>query len=198
MRGSNRKGLTGLAAGLLLLLVAGCLRLPDGDGSASAGIEPASWAERAGRRLYDGAPPVIPHDRLGASCVSCHVTLRPASAGLGIPPASPHGGTEGLSAGSRCTQCHVYQVTTDTFVDNDFASVRTGSPSGDRLYDGAPPVMPHRLHMREDCMACHAGPGARPEIATTHPERTRCRQCHVEATETGEFASARGPSTISE
>lgn len=194
MRGSNRKGLTTAAVGLSLLLLAGCLRIPDRDQSAASGIEPASWAERADRRLYDGAPPVIPHDRLGASCVSCHVTLRPAAVGIGVPPTSPHAATAGLSDASRCVQCHVYQLTTGTFVANDFVPVRVESPSGTRLYAGAPPVMPHRLHMREDCMACHTGPGARPEIVTTHPERTRCRQCHVEATTSDEFASAMGPS----
>jgi predicted CXXCH cytochrome family protein len=36
--------------------------------------------------------------------------------------------------------------------------------------------------MRENCAACHVGPGAREEIITTHPERTRCRQCHVPVT----------------
>jgi cytochrome c-type protein NapB len=36
--------------------------------------------------------------------------------------------------------------------------------------------------MRENCAACHSGPGARAEIITTHPERVRCRQCHVPVT----------------
>jgi cytochrome c-type protein NapB len=36
--------------------------------------------------------------------------------------------------------------------------------------------------MRENCAACHTGPAAREEIRTSHPERTRCRQCHVPVT----------------
>jgi predicted CXXCH cytochrome family protein len=50
------------------------------------------------------------------------------------------------------------------------------------MYDGAPPTIPHKVFMRENCGACHVGPGAREEILTTHPERTRCRQCHVPVT----------------
>ena len=182
--------MTTLLVALPVVLLAGCLSLPDPEEQATAGVEPASWSERAERRLYDGAPPVIPHDPLGASCVSCHVTLKPASPGLGVPPSAPHGLTPGLSNTSRCVQCHVFRLTDGTFAENDFTPRRRTGYRGDRLYEGAPPVMPHPLHMREDCAACHAGPGARPEIATTHPERTRCRQCHAEAAVPGEFVSA--------
>ena len=50
---------------------------------------------------------------------------------------------------------------------------------GLRLHDRAPPTIPHKTFMRENCVACHAGPAAREEIRTSHPERRRCRQCHV-------------------
>ena len=43
----------------------------------------------------------------------------------------------------------------------------------------SPPVIPHQLQMRENCLACHAGPGAPKEIRVSHPERINCRQCHV-------------------
>ena len=33
----------------------------------------------------------------------------------------------------------------------------------------------------QNCLSCHTGPGSREEIRTTHPERTRCMQCHVGA-----------------
>ena len=45
--------------------------------------------------------------------------------------------------------------------------------------DGSPPVIPHQLQLRENCLACHAGPSAPKEIRVTHPERVNCRQCHV-------------------
>jgi cytochrome c-type protein NapB len=44
---------------------------------------------------------------------------------------------------------------------------------------GSPPPIPHALQMRENCRACHAGPGAVAELRTTHPERVTCRQCHA-------------------
>jgi cytochrome c-type protein NapB len=50
--------------------------------------------------------------------------------------------------------------------------------------------------MRENCAACHAGPAAREEIRTSHPERTRCRQCHVEVTARSEFDSELGEGLV--
>ena len=39
--------------------------------------------------------------------------------------------------------------------------------------------MAHSDRLHENCLACH-GPGAFKDIKeTTHPERDRCRQCHV-------------------
>jgi hypothetical protein len=78
------------------------------------------------------------------------------------------------------------------FVESEYVARRKESFEGPRLYDGAPPVMPHPLFMRETCIACHTGPGARPEIRTSHPERRRCAQCHVEAETGEEFVSTMG------
>jgi cytochrome c-type protein NapB len=64
-------------------------------------------------------------------------------------------------------------------VANSFQGLEQGLRFGERLYPGAPPTIPHRLLMRENCGACHVGPGARAGIVTSHPERVRCRQCHV-------------------
>ena len=52
---------------------------------------------------------------------------------------------------------------------------------------GSPPVIPHSLQLRENCMSCHFGEGAMQEIKVTHPERTNCRQCHVQTTTTEKF-----------
>jgi cytochrome c-type protein NapB len=33
--------------------------------------------------------------------------------------------------------------------------------------------------MRENCIACHTGPGAVVELRVEHASRGNCRQCHV-------------------
>ena len=150
------------------------------DPVPSAGDAVKSSAEiRADRRLYDGAPPTIPHDNVGVACSSCHDTDGIAVPGLGFAPASPHDDTREAGAAQRCRQCHVFVTTDRLFVANGFQGLEQDLRGGGRLYDGAPPTLPHRVFMRENCPACHTGPGAREEIRTSHPERDRCRQCHV-------------------
>jgi cytochrome c-type protein NapB len=114
-------------------------------------------------------------------------------AGLGFAPPSPHELTDGMSASSRCQQCHVFQRTTEQFVANTFAGLRQDLRHGRRLNDLTPPVMPHKLLMRENCSACHTGAAAREEIRTSHPERPRCMQCHVPQETTETFATEYGP-----
>jgi len=143
---------------------------------------------RAERRAYDGAPPVISHAPVGVACGSCHDDKGKEVPGLGYAPPSPHEATRGMSAASRCEQCHVYVTTKETFAANTFSGLRQDLRHGDRLYPDAPPIIPHGELMRENCTACHTGPSAREEIRCTHPERVRCRQCHVFATTEGEFA----------
>ena len=143
---------------------------------------------RAERRLFDGAPPVIPHEPFGADCGSCHGVQAIEVPGVGLSPPSPHEKTQGLSAMSRCTQCHVFQPGTEEFVANDFDGLRQDLRKGKRLADNSPPVIPHRVFMRENCVACHSGPAAREEIRTPHPERDRCQQCHVEQITTSTFS----------
>jgi cytochrome c-type protein NapB len=148
----------------------------------------SSAAVRAERRLYDGAPPVIPHRSFGADCVSCHRSEGVEVPGVGYSPPNPHEATRGMSAMSRCRQCHVFAETDEVFVENEFAGLRQDLRRGERFAGNSPPVIPHRVFMRENCLACHAGPAAREEVRTSHPERVRCRQCHVEQATTAEFA----------
>jgi len=167
-----------LVAGVLALLV-GCgdrewVPVDGSDGGLKSSAE-----YRAGRRLYDGAPPVIGHGEFGVDCSQCHDAWGISVSGVGFAPASPHDGTSEEGATTRCRQCHVFSNTTELFVQNDFVGFRQDLRSGGRLYDGAPPTIPHKILMRENCAACHTGPAARAEITTSHPERTRCRQCHV-------------------
>lgn len=142
---------------------------------------------RAQRRMYDGAPPVIPHERFSSDCTACHTERGMDVEGTGFAPPMPHEPTAGLSATSRCTQCHVFQLTDALFVASTFDGLRQDLRRGERLHDLAPPVIPHRVFMRENCVACHSGPAAREEIRSSHPERTRCLQCHVERVATDTF-----------
>jgi len=151
--------------------------VPDSDGAMKS-----SGAVRAARRLYDGAPPVIPHSDFGAACSACHDEEGISVEGVGYAPASPHDDTGKANVTIRCRQCHVPVLDHGLFVQNEFEGLGQDLMPGSRLYDGAPPTIPHRILMRENCAACHVGPGARAEIITSHPERTRCRQCHVPVT----------------
>ena len=141
---------------------------------------------RAERRAYDGAPPTIPHAAFGA-CTACHDERGQSVEGVGFAPASPHGDGPEAGGTTRCNQCHVFVTGEDEFVQSEFIGLEQNLEPGGRATPGAPPTIPHRLLMRENCIACHSGPGAREEIRTSHPERTRCRQCHVPVTTREEF-----------
>jgi cytochrome c-type protein NapB len=186
MRRANREGLRALA--LALALGAGSTACTDDRGRVPvpdrAGATKSSAAARADRRAYDGAPPVIPHAPLGAECVSCHDAHGVAVPELGFAPPSPHGADAMAGGLARCTQCHVFRSTDDLLVASAFVGLPQDLRRGHRLNPLAPPVIPHRTRMRENCLACHSGPAAREEIRTSHPERVRCQQCHL-AVESG-------------
>lgn len=155
-----------------------------------AGVEKSSALDRAERRSFDGAPPVIPHDRIGADCVACHNERGLEVAELGFAPPSPHELTTGMSAISLCTQCHVTVASTTEFAGNSFEGLRQDLRRGRRLNRLAPPTIPHKTFMRENCVACHSGPAAREPIRTDHPERANCRQCHLAVTTQALFEPA--------
>lgn len=142
---------------------------------------------RADRRAFDGAPPVIPHPNFGMSCAACHTERGMSVPEHGYAPPMPHADTDGLSAMSRCTQCHVFRTTDALFRESTFAGLRQDLRRGPRGTPASPPVMPHPVAMRENCLACHDGPAAREEIRTSHPERVRCLQCHVPVKAPGEW-----------
>ena len=167
---------------LLALALGGCGAAPDADRT----VEKSSASERAARRAHDGAPPVIPHARIGVDCVKCHDEQGIEVEDLGFAPPTPHGLTAGIGDRARCEQCHVYRVTDDLFAQNEFVA----APQvweGEALYEGGPPVIPHAVFMRENCVACHDGLAAREEIRAPHPERDRCEQCHVPSFADGDF-----------
>jgi cytochrome c-type protein NapB len=148
---------------------------------AGCGNEPETSA-----RAFDGAPPVIPHVAFGAVCQSCHGPSGPEVPGLGYAPRSPHEQTAGMQF-SRCQQCHVFQNTEGVWRSTTFAGLPQPTAPAHRAHPLAPPTIPHPVFMRENCLACHDGPAARDAIRTSHPERARCRQCHVEPITTRRF-----------
>ena len=164
-----------LRFGLLVVLLAGCSSFSD-----ETPMRPASAAKRAERRLFSGAPPVIPHPPLSGKCVTCHTPTGSARPPLGFAPANPHTKTLGMSDESRCKQCHVFQTTQETFVASTFEPLVSSGVHGSRAHRLAPPTIPHHRFMREDCVACHTGPASRPEIRCSHADRARCVQCHVD------------------
>jgi nitrate reductase cytochrome c-type subunit len=129
------------------------------------------------RRAYAGAPPVIPHDAgsngvINDDCLSCHKDGGFVPEYNAYTPLSPH--PEMLN----CRQCHVEQVVEGEFVKSEW--IQPDLPKrGRQAIPGGPLTIPHSLQLRDNCLACHAGPQAVVEIKTSHPERENCRQCHV-------------------
>lgn len=139
----------------------------------------AAVDQRAERRAYSGAPPVIPHaiDQTGvASCLACHEDGM--HVGTVIAPRMSH------EMYANCTQCHVELVNRDLppiaglrVGANRFEGLAAPGP-GERASPGAPPTVPHTTWMRENCMSCH-GELAQQGLRTTHPWRVNCNQCHA-------------------
>lgn len=163
--------------GFFLFTNFGC----DQQNDPNASLRPTSSRDRAERRAFAGAPPVIPHPPLSGKCTTCHTpTGGKLVTDIGIAPANPHTQTPGMSEQSRCKQCHIFHSADEIFVASEF-TLWTGLPNvGVRAHAKAPPTVPHEHFMREDCAACHSGTAARLEILCRHAERLRCEQCHVQ------------------
>lgn len=145
---------------------------------------------RARLRAFDGAPPVIPHtiaDINVQTCRACHA--------------------QGLKAGDKvarmashpylmnCTQCHVEAEAAHAAIEpvpeNTFVGRQPSGYGGTRAWAGAPPVMPHAVFMRTNCVACHGEygyDGWRPD----HLSRTNCMQCHAPSAELEQLAPTFG------
>ena len=139
-------------------------------------------AERAARRAFDGAPPVVPHaitQDSSAACLACH--------GPGLAVKDKVASRISHARYSSCTQCHVPSGGTALPVretallaplaQNEFASVAP-TLKGSRAWPQAPPTIPHSTLMRSDCLSCH-GPRGLFGLRTPHPDRQSCVQCHV-------------------
>lgn len=134
--------------------------------------------QRQERRAFAGAPPVIPHEiadeqTVGEnSCLQCHAQGGYVPQLNAYSPVVPH--PEFVS----CLQCHVAVNTTEPFRASDWQSTLKPTVQPPVLL-GSPPLIPHGLQMRENCLACHAGPAVAEEIRVSHPERVHCQQCHL-------------------
>lgn len=126
--------------------------------------------ERGGYSARFGAyAPLTPHPQY-TDCLQCHVPDA-TTVGIEFPGPDPR---------VMCVQCHVLEAEKPLLVAVDWPEPTWPQPAGPPA-DGSPPVIPHDLHLRGNCLACHGGPAAVAEIRTTHPERANCRQCHVPA-----------------
>jgi nitrate reductase (cytochrome), electron transfer subunit len=141
-------------------------------------------------RQYPGSPPRIPHPTdqpFGGDendCLSCHAKGGYSGEFGKFVPVTPH------PENSLCYQCHARQVTEATFVPSTWQSI-TPPRLGLSFLPGSPPSIPHALQLRENCIACHAGPGAVAEIRVAHAPRGYCRQCHVSAAQQDAFSEFR-------
>ncbi|MDO5969095.1 multiheme c-type cytochrome [Flavivirga aquimarina] len=130
-------------------------------------------------RAYHGAPPSIPHpveehqNMGGQSCLKCHENGGFTEKFKAYAPVTPHPELV------NCKQCHVEQNTKTLFTSGHYASVEAPKAGVNNALLGSPPMIPHQIQLRENCLSCHAGPSAPKEIRVTHPERVNCRQCHV-------------------
>ena len=143
----------------------------------SGGSSDRTLQEYYSRRQYSGSPPFIPHvveEKFGEeiNCLSCH------GAGGWVEQYEKHAPVTPHPEMASCRQCHVPRGTGELFRETEWVSlppVRLGASA----LPGSPPPVPHRLQMRENCLSCHAGPGAVTSIRSEHAERGNCRQCHV-------------------
>lgn len=138
--------------------------------------------QRADRRAYDGAPPVVPHaiaQDSAAACLACH--------GPGLVVKDRVASKMSHAPYSNCTQCHVPAggprllmddpLLLAALAENHFVGLNAPL-KGERAWPQAPPTIPHSTLMRTDCLSCH-GPQGLFGLRTPHPERRSCQQCHV-------------------
>lgn len=142
----------------------------------------AALRQRASRRAFDGAPPVVPHpvaQDSSAACLACH--------GPGLVIKDKVASKMSHALYTSCTQCHVPAVgpripmtemsLLEPLTENHFAGLNAPL-KGTRAWPQAPPTIPHSTRMRSDCLSCH-GPQGLFGLRTPHPDRPSCTQCHV-------------------
>jgi len=146
------------------------------DMQPAAGIKQRSLKGYYTLRAYAGAPPSVPHEIddevfRTQNCNICHERGGFVAKFNAYTPVTPH------PQYANCLQCHA-RSGKGRFVEIDWKSTKKPVLHRPAL-PGNPPPIPHALQLRDNCLACHAGPAAVPEVRTSHPERLNCRQCHV-------------------
>lgn len=133
--------------------------------------------DRSALRPFYSAPPVIPHEvmeRDSQECLHCHDEVKKLGDRVTLKTPHPHL--------SNCRQCH---IASKPYIGEAPAPVQTTwvgleePGKGDRPNEFAPPTIPHRIRMREDCGACHARGTPDPNMKAPHPDRSSCMQCHI-------------------
>ncbi len=147
----------------------------------------AAIAARLDRRAYDTAPPVVPHsidEQDPRACLTCHAPGNARLIGDRLTPTISHPSFQ------NCTQCHVpasgqhelSQTPPSTIavssLENEFSGQQPIAHD-EIAYENAPPVLPHPVWMRQNCLSCH-GEGRPSAIRTSHPQRQNCLQCHAQ------------------
>lgn len=184
MRAAGRAGVLALALGVLVasLLPARAEAAPRRRRGAPAQVD------RSERRAFYTAPPTIPHsiegfERDNKKCLSCHTKEK--RLGRRMSMRTPHPEL------SNCLQCHVADSGPLVMMpaqsrilpqwaqgENTFEGL-SEPKKGERLYPSAPPTIPHRIFMRENCAGCHTTRNPNKEMRLSHPYRRNCQQCHV-------------------
>ncbi|MDO8749738.1 MAG: cytochrome c3 family protein [Dehalococcoidia bacterium] len=128
-----------------------------------------------------GQPPAIPHSLEGrADCLLCH-----GSQGLKPAPLNHAGRTIEI-----CQLCHKPGSATPSKappISSPTAATAapTGTPTATNAAAG-PPLIPHSLAGRDDCLLCHErGIAGAPVIPASHAGRTSnvCQLCHKGTTQ---------------
>lgn len=175
------------------LALAGLARFSAAENASAAAASPPAYnevrsfaqpiretpvgASRLGDRAFLGAPPPMPHtfagDRDGRYCFECHARVNRIEKRHSAIAPVPH------AEFTQCQQCHVSGVNKTLAPFRDTLFVGLDLPGkGTRAHAYAPPTIPHKTFMRENCQACH-GPAGKQRIASPHPWRSQCQQCHV-------------------
>ncbi len=150
-----------------------------GPGTSSTAFIFPGLESRKSRRAFFSAPPVIPHavGKGDRECLSCHATGREYKGYQS--PLTPH------PEYKNCQQCHV-RAQPPAYVSRAKTKTKTdwqgwASPGkGTRQHPLAPPTIPHRLFLHDQCTACHHPDAVQtPKLARDHAQRTNCLQCHV-------------------
>jgi cytochrome c-type protein NapB len=128
------------------------------------------------RRQFLGSPPEIPHPvevhGKELECNMCHADGGWTDVLKRMTPVTPH------PEQASCMQCHLWPETDTLFRAIDWQSLPP--PRLGRSYlPGAPPPIPHDMQARENCNACHVGPGTIAAIRMKHQWRGNCWQCHL-------------------